>query len=335
MDRVLIYDVAAESGGGLEILNKYYDLCSKNSNCLYFFVTSIVSLKETNNIKNIRIPWVKKSWIHRLYCDLFYVKKLIKLRNINRILSLQNIAVKSDIRQAVYVQNVIPYSRLKFSFFSEFRLWVQKNFIGAVARKSLKRPSVDKIIVQSQWMKKTVSETLGIDEGKIVVEKVGYDLQFSETERIESTGKVTFFYPATPFVYKNHFAIIEACKSLIESGESDFEIVFTFSGNENALAKRIKKYIKRQNLPIVLVGFLSKDKMYDYYKKSVLVFPSKLETVGLPLLEAKSFWSEIIAIDSDYSREAIGTYKKCSFFDSDDEGALFDAMKKVLGERHG
>ena len=46
-----------------------------------------------------------------------------------------------------------------------------------------------------------------------------------------------------------------------------------------------------------------------------LLFPSKLETWGLPLSEAKAYGKPILAANLPYAKETIGNYDFVSFFD--------------------
>jgi len=71
------------------------------------------------------------------------------------------------------------------------------------------------------------------------------------------------------------------------------------------------RYIKEYNLhkDIVLTGKLSYEEVIGYYKSaSALAFPSKIETFGLPLIEAQQFGLPIIASDLELYREVIGAY---------------------------
>ena len=61
-----------------------------------------------------------------------------------------------------------------------------------------------------------------------------------------------------------------------------------------------------------------------------LVFPSTIETFGLPLIEAASMGKPIIASDLDYAREVLGQYKGVSFVPSDNAVAWSDEIMKLV-----
>ena len=57
-----------------------------------------------------------------------------------------------------------------------------------------------------------------------------------------------------------------------------------------------------------------REQMAQRYSESILLFPSYLETVGLPLLEAKQYGAPIIASDCAYAHETVGEYENVSYF---------------------
>ena len=59
----------------------------------------------------------------------------------------------------------------------------------------------------------------------------------------------------------------------------------------------IEKEAEEKTLPIRFVGMMSREDLFAQYARSVLVFPSYIETIGLPLLEARSVGAPILAAD--------------------------------------
>ena len=66
----IIFDVPAASGGALSILNLYYNKALEDKKNKYIFVVSTPELENQDNIKIIKYPWIKYSWIHRLFFDV-------------------------------------------------------------------------------------------------------------------------------------------------------------------------------------------------------------------------------------------------------------------------
>jgi len=67
MKKIMVFDVPAESGGALTILKQYYEKAIKDTKNKWIFVVSTPDLADTKNVKILNYPWVKKSWVHRLY----------------------------------------------------------------------------------------------------------------------------------------------------------------------------------------------------------------------------------------------------------------------------
>lgn len=130
---IMIFDVPAESGGALSMLHEVYEeaLANEDKTIKWTFVVSKPDLKETENIKVLRFPWIKRSWIHRLYFDNFVAPKIVKRNKVDYVLSLQNITVPSvNCGQVLYVHQSLPFVDHKFSFRENKKLWIYQNVIG-------------------------------------------------------------------------------------------------------------------------------------------------------------------------------------------------------------
>lgn len=325
MKKILIYDVAAENSGARTILDGYYKRYFDDGSCMTYLVTSALKYKENEHLINIVLPWVKRSKIHRIFCDLFYIKHIIRDYKIDEIVNLQNISLgRLRIPQTLYLHNAIPLSDIKFNVRKEHSLWMFKNVIGPIIVHNLKYSN--RIIVQAEWIAEELSVKCGIDRDRIYVERVLPTIE-GTSKRIE-TDKVFFFYPAMLLSYKNHMCIIEACKRLKERNVSNYQVVFTV--NPDKEGKKVNRLIEKENLPIKCVGTLNEKAMINMYRKSVLVFPSYLETVGLPLVEAQLFDAEIFAVNLPYAREALRNYSNVRWFDYRDPESLEVIMKQVI-----
>ena len=69
--KVLVYDVAAEDGGGLFVLKNFYEqvLAYPIDGIEWVFMTSIAILEEATDITVLSYGWIKKSWFHRLFFE--------------------------------------------------------------------------------------------------------------------------------------------------------------------------------------------------------------------------------------------------------------------------
>ena len=314
--KVLVVDIAASTGGALSILKDFYEEIKKDKNNEYIFLLSDNYLKETYNIKTIILKKEKK-WIKRLLFDHINGKKIVKRLNPDVILSFQNTIIRGvKQKQILYVHQSIPFQKLKkFSLFkrNEFKLAIIQYFIGGQIKKSIKL--ADKVIVQSEWMKETIVKECKIEKNKI--EKITPKIEDIKLKNIK-LDNTTFFYPASNAIYKNHSIIKEAVEILRNQGIKNFKVEFTLEGeNTNQI-----KYL----------GTLSRNKVFDKYQSSILIFPSYIETYGLPLAEAKKAQTIILAADTEFSREILNDYSNAYFFNPFDSNELANLILKVLNK---
>lgn len=329
--RIMVFDVPAESGGALSVLHEFYNEFKLDQENEYIFVLSLPELKEASNIKVLRFPWIKKSWGHRLYFDHIIAAKLIKEYDIDRVLSLQNVIIShTAVYQSVFVHNALPFSEYRFRLKEDKLLWVYQNIIGKNIIRSIKK--ADHVIVQTNWMKKKIIEGLMVNSNKIEVKQPKIDISVKEQFRKTKESLSTFFYPASGVVFKNHKVIVDACLKLKGEGISDYKIIFTLRGDENKHIAKLYNIVKENQLPIKFIGGLTREEVFDFYTKSTLIFPSFIETVGLPLLEAKMHETPIIVADCAYSREILNEWKRADYFQYSYPEQLTELLKKYLSK---
>jgi glycosyltransferase involved in cell wall biosynthesis len=107
------------------------------------------------------------------------------------------------------------------------------------------------------------------------------------------------------------------------------ELTLTFAGDESRYARRIHR--RSRDLPqIRYAGFLSQEELgREYERADALVFPSRLETWGLPLSEFRRYGKPILAADLPYARETLGGYSQSAFFDPADPAALARLLRTL------
>lgn len=326
---IMVFDVPAESGGALSVLFDFYNEYKLEQKNKYIFVVSLPEIKETTNIKVLRFPWIKKSWAHRLYFDHFIAPNLIKKYKVDKVLSLQNITIPhTRVYQSVFVHNALPFSEYRFSFKEDKLLWVYQNIIGKSIMNSIKK--ADHVIVQTDWMKKNSIEQCNVNAKKIEVKEPNVDIQIKERFKEKKESFSTFFYPASGIVFKNHKVIVNACLKLKEDGINNYVVVFTLNGDENKHITELYNVTRDNQLPIKFVGNMQRDEVFQFYSKSILIFPSYIETIGLPLIEAMYHNTPIISSNSKYALEVLNGYDKASSFESFNHFELSVLMKEKI-----
>ncbi len=317
--RIVVNDIAASKGGAMTVLKDFYECVRDNdTENEWIFLLGDNYLEETDNIKVITLPEVKKSRIKRLIFDKFSGRKFIKTLNPDVVFSMQNTIVYGlrNIPQLIYMHQSIPFQTIKsFSFFksSERSTAIIQHIIGRSICKSVRNAT--KIIVQTEWIRDAVIKKCGIPRSRIVnILPPVKDL--SDYANGDIFDKTKFFYPTAPAVYKNNSAVYKASEMLSADG----------------IAHEVKLTIAPQNSrgAVKCVGRMPFEDVLREYNGSTLVFPSYIETVGLPMLEARSLGSLILASDCPFSREVLKDYENAYFFDPFKPDELAMLMKKVI-----
>ncbi|MCX0407784.1 glycosyltransferase [Clostridium perfringens D] len=322
--KILVNYIAASKGGAMSILKEFYEYIKENDKeNTWVFLLSDNYIEKTNTIQVKVLKNVKKSWINRLKFDFFYGKKIINEINPDVVFSMQNTCIRRiNKKQILYVHQAIPFQKKKkFSFLrkEEFKLAMYQYLIGGIIKKSIKIS--DKVIVQSEWMKKSIiSKKLKENENIFKVEP---------SIRLEKVphGKLintNFFYPAGKAIYKNHECIISACKILNNRGIKNFNVYLTLDNLTN---------IDGSMENIKFIGSIDRTKVLEKMMNSTLIFPSYLETYGLPLKEARELGTIVLASDCDFSKEVLKNYSNAYFFDPFKPNELAFLMEEVMKNR--
>lgn len=315
---VVINNPAAKSGGALTILREFLEkIHTLKCNRKFILIVSLEELKkyETDKIQIFVIN--PQNFRKRIIWDNFGLRKFLKSKSVNPdlFISIQNtgVNISKNIPQIIYYHQPLSLVNLKWNFFKkEERLfWLYKNIYPFFIKYHLKK--VKKIIVQTEWVKEEFSNKFNYLKENIVLMRP--KIQKIDIDNVKIIEKKNFriFYPATPLIYKNHKIIIEAL-GLLRKEKLDLlkkvECIFTFDKGES---REIDNLVKKYGLEdtIKFIGKIPYKNVLEYYKSSdLLVFPSYLETFGLPLIEAQQFELDIIALDLSYVREVTKNYPK-------------------------
>ena len=332
---VFVNATAAIESGALTILRQFLEGIATYSNkIMYYYI--FCSLKELKTYENENIKVVNnikgKKWLDRIRWDLFGIKKWSKKKDIRAdlIISFQNTGVRyyKDIKQLIYLHQSIPFAEdINWDFFNknERILWFYKNIYKRIIKYSLKDNSY--IIVQTEWMRNAVIKQFNWDSSKISVIKPDLvKISIEEISNLEfKDRKFHIFYPAYKVIYKNHELIIRALRHIKDQKKKIYDsliIHFTIDDNldkyKNDTIINLIRDLK-VNDHIQLEGKLSYKAALSFYKScDLMLFPSYIETFGLPLIEAASFGMPILAADMDYAREVMVDYEGVKFLDYQD-----------------
>ena len=332
---IVVSAVNLVEGGTLTILHQCLS-CLNSYYASKYNIIALVHSKELfhyDNIDYCEFTWVKKSWIRRIYFEYVYCLSLSKKLKPHLWLSLHDITpnIIADLK-VVYCHNPSPFLKTDLKLFR----YNYKEFLFSLFYKWIYRINIKKntlVIVQQKWLKCAFARMFDIPLNRIAVARPNSlsndDNNYIVTEK-HNNKETLFFYPAFPRSFKNFEIIGEACKLLENSNNMDFKILITIKGDENTYAREIyKKYHNLSNL--VFMGRQSKDKINEIYNVTdCLVFPSKLETWGLPISEFAVYERPMILSDLPYAHETSAGANKVLFFNPDSVVSLYNAMLQVI-----
>lgn len=190
----------------------------------------------------------------------------------------------------------------------------------------------DWVIVQQEWLREEFRQRYSIDNVLVAYPSMPLGTNAAIPPPKKKTAHV-FFFPTHPRFFKNIETIGEAARLLVHAGYSDFEVRITINGAENRYAKNIVRRFAADT-PVKFIGLQSRERVFELYGEAdCLIFPSKLETWGLPLSEFKLFKKPILVADLPYAHETVGHYDKAKFFDPSDARQLAKYMLELMEGR--
>jgi glycosyltransferase involved in cell wall biosynthesis len=269
---------------------------------------------EYTNIEFLEFPKSKKNWLFRLYYEYYYFRKLSLKIQPDIWLSLH------DMTPNVVCKNQFVYCHHPTIFYKpSFKDWKFDYKIGvfSIFYKYLQQINIRKnkaVFVQQFWIKNEFEKLYKIKNVVVCIPE--FTAEITTEKIILDQNKVHFFYPSFPRSFKNLEIIFEAI-DLLDKQVADkitFHLTLDKKNTDKYSKYLFEKY--KDSETINFTGILSKSEISKYYKAiNCLIFPSKLETWGLPITEAKAFEKTMLLANLPYAKETVGDYKEVSFFD--------------------
>lgn len=335
--KIVISAINLFEGGTLSVLKDCLYSIENNdqfNNDEFIALVHKKSLFEKNKYKKIKFiefPYSRKSYLYRLYYEFFYFKKFAKVNKVNFWISLHDISPNLvNVPQVVYCHNPTPFNKIDLKdLFVQPTIFFFSLFYSYLYSINIKKNKY--VIVQQLWIKNEFHKKFGLELNKIIIAKPQEPkITIVENELKLDPTTVQFVFPTFPRVFKNIEIIAEAVIVLNNQGINKFIVNLTIDGTENKYSKLIyKKYSHLECLNFI--GLQTREKVYELYGESnCLLFPSKLETWGLPISEYKQFDKPIIVADLPYAKETVAHYNKAKFFDPNSPVSLANCMKEII-----
>lgn len=342
---IILNATAARSSGALTILKDFmfYLYEQKQSDCVFHLFTCTKALfKSTENI--VVHELLPQNWRTRLAWDKNGLQNWCENHKIipNLVISLQNTCPRfkgalRHVKLLVYYHQPLPLVKYQWKWLrrDERQLFLYAHFYRFFVNRWNKNAEY---VVQLPSVKDLFCKRFqNIKAERVHVIRPNLpEIDVESVQKIDiAENKKLLLYPATPLRYKNHIVILKALSKIREENPDVFDslkVVFTVpSESEVALA------VKKMNLDSIVscIGNVPYEKLLSYYKSScALLFPSKIESFGMPLIEAAFFGINIVASDLPYAIEVLENYKNKSFCNPDSVDEWKHAIQKVAASEN-
>jgi glycosyltransferase involved in cell wall biosynthesis len=268
----------------------------------------------------IEKPWSRKNWIMRLLYEYVWFWFWSRKKTIDSWVSLHDITPNVNAkRQYVYCHNPAP-------FYSGGTVWrYEPSFeLFRLFYKYLYRINIRKnkgVIVQQQWLRAEFIDRYKIEPEKVIValpERSPGQIPNKCRQRDVNKAFI-IIYPALPRPFKNFEVLLEA---MILLKSLAVKLIVTIDGQENRYARNLYERYKILG-NVEFAGYMNHSAIAQLYAKAdAMVFPSKLETWGLPMSEFKCSGKPIIAADLPYAHETLFDYAHKYYFEPNDHVRL-------------
>jgi glycosyltransferase involved in cell wall biosynthesis len=228
---------------------------------------------------------------------------------------------------------------ISFNFYPQFIKFFDLLFLKLLIPISLKR--ADKIIAVSEFTKNELIKYYHIAPEKITVayNSVGDNFsEFNYSEEMASQFLKTYKLKAKSYILylgtmqprKNLPILIEAFAKIKDTAP---EIKLVLAGNKNAynFDKKIDIAIEKYNLKddVIFTGYINEENKPILYKlASLFVFPSLYEGFGVPILEAMSAETPVVASDISPHREIAGN--AAQYFNPEKPDELAQKISEII-----
>ena len=262
------------------------------------------------NKKLFKINNVTNNFFSKIYN---YLKILFTIKKNSCLISLSDLPIP-------FIKNQILFINQANLISPKINKYASRSFIFKIKRLYLRIfiKRLKKILVQSHHMKKSLVKSYKIKPNLIYVLKIPIDKP--KIDFIKKKKKITkLLYPSNHYLYKNHNIII---KALSEYPIENLLVYFTATASEFYKYKNLK-FIKR-------INYYSYKNTYSIYNKfDALIYPSKIESLGLPLVEALNFKMPVLCSNLSYAKEIFGE-NSTMYFNENSARSLNKCILKFL-----
>lgn len=295
--RLILHAPNVHSGGGLTLLKVLIEVLPKGA---YLIVDERLPITN-DELLGFEVYRIKPTLWSRFKAEVLLKRLSSEVAN---VLCFGNLPPLFCLKSKVflYIQNRYLVDPQSISFVP-FKLWLRLTMECFWLR--FFERNANHVFVQTASMKaltdKYVSAQVTIAPfAKKTNLLVDYD------SAISASKKYDFVYVASGDSHKNHKNLVAAWVRLARDGLFPSLCLTVDSLAFPEITALIESKIHEYGLKIDNLGLVAPEDVMEIYKKSdTLIFPSTLESFGLPLIEAKNAGLKIIASELDYVRDIL------------------------------
>jgi len=195
----------------------------------------------------------------------------------------------------------------------------------------LRKPNAHTFIVQTESMREALKSALGLEPAVMPFDSDGGRVS-RHGSPVAAPRTYDFLYVASGEPHKNHRNLVEAWVLLAKQDLRPGLCLTVDTHAYPVLCDWIEQKKAAFDLRVTNAGEMPKEAVLGLYRDSkALIFPSMLESFGLPLVEARQAGLPILAAELDYVRDLIDPEES---FDPRSPRSMARAVRRFLGLPH-
>ena len=213
-------------------------------------------------------------------------------------------------------RSILTIHDLQYLFYPEYFTTSKLRFLRTMVPRSAEAARL--VLVPSEFTRRTVIERLSIDPSIVIVVPHGIapreelEVPSDVRKRYDIPGPY-FLYPAATYPHKNHLTLMQAFLRLL-GAHPDATLVFTGAKawQEWSVAKEMNERISHEITKLGIqrqvrqLGYVSAGDLNALYNEATaMVFPSRFEGFGAPVLEAMGRGCAVIASNATALPEVV------------------------------
>ena len=286
---ILVDAIYINSFGGKTILELFVERILNSNIEHHFILDSRLKSKWIEKINTNDYTLINASHINR---KDFYLKSLNRFSS---ILCLSNIPppIHTSVKTSVFFHNSLLLNPLnhKISFKNRLINFFKFSYIKYYNKNDYNW------IVQTPYISKLLLDSLKINSEQVSI----YPILKEKSESCDTKKSINnFVYVSSGVFHKNHERLL---KAFIEAANKAARVItLHLTLNKEELAEKI--YPK--NLKVKFHGTLSRGSVNELYDScDFAIYPSLVESFGLPLIEAANHGCKVIASNLPYVHQII------------------------------